>query len=286
MNKIIFNIPNSKRPTDNTTRYIKRVDKNGITENIGVLRLEYNQTHRNEDLYKKLSYEDIIQCKEFIHIYNKSRRNNRLSSNKTFKANAFYLDENFVDMLYSISVFADNQGEQFYPKNIMYDAVLDKLEKLNKKLDLSDIFEKYDFDTSHTKRLINIDHNNRIDTIKLFLSLDSDKDKLIQSLNDRLKDFYDINKDFTLKMIEELITRKDRGIKAYIMSACIDIIDRYGINPILKIDAGTIFYYWYMHRLDSYTSHQAIKQFSKEFEPNNDQMDSILLACADLVSKK
>jgi len=107
--------------------------------------------------------------------------------------------------------------------------------------------------------------------IELFLSLDDDKDRLMQNLNDYLLDCFSTQKQFTLDQVRNMINPElDFFPKAYFMAAVIDVIHSYGVNPVTNCDLQTVFHYWYQARLLHLAEPKAIKNFLKDFELNED----------------
>ena len=286
LNKVIFNIPTTDRPSDKRRRYIKKVDDDNKTISIGSLHLDYNMQDDNEKIYEKLKPNEITQCKEFVKIYNKMRRCKKDTTNQSFKAQTIYWDEGFANMLYEISERAETKGLSFFPKDIMFEGLLKRLGDIEEKLELGDIFEKYLFQTTYKGALLKIQNSQRQALIKEFLATDEDSEHLMLLFNDHLRDCYDVEKVFTYQMLEDLISNpKERAIRSYVMSACIDVMSNYGVNPCENHDAGMVFYYWYNVRLSQMNSHKAVKQFTSEFSPNDEEMDKVYIALTDLISK-
>lgn len=285
-NKIIFNLISSNRQSNHWTRYIKKVDENNKTINIGTLYLDYNNLEKNQKVYDKLEHNEIIQCKEFISVYNKTRRCLDSANNSNFKSQTIYWNESFANMLYEVAEYAENNGVNFMPKDALFENLLHKLETLNKQIDLSDIFDKYNFKPTYKGALFHIDNTERQALIDHFLNINSDKTLLINSFNDYLHDVYKVEKTFTYEMLEELTqNRKDRAIRSYVMSACIDILLSYGVNLCDKHSPAMIFYYWYSVRLKKYNAYEAINQFMNEFEIDEKQLELVYPALTDLLSK-
>lgn len=286
MSKIIFNLFKTHRPSDSRKRYIKKVDENNDTINIGSLYLNYNDFHKNDKIYENLLPNEVIQCKEFINTYNKMRRCKSSTSNDSFKAQTIYWDSDFANMLYEIAEYAQSQGVNFMPKDYMFEAILGKLESLNKQIDLSEIFNKYQFRPTYKGHMLNISNNQRQAVISDFLRLNDDHDQLMTAFNDHIHDCYSIDKQFTYNMLQELTeNHKDRAIRSYVMSACIDMLLGYGINPCVSHNAGLVFYYWYSVRTEQYNAYDAIKKFTQQVEVSEDQMNQVYLALTDLISK-
>ncbi len=290
LTKIIFNRPTQNRPGDAGRRFIKKNDPDNKTVSVGNLFLDYNRAQDNQELYKKLETNEVIQCKEFLTTFNKTRRCIPSASNATFNAQTIYWDEDFAHLLYEVAELAQENGIDFLPKDTMLEALLSKLQQLETKLDLSDIFNKYQFNSTYKRSMLSIGFSQKKALLKSFLEIDENKDHLMTLFNDYIHDQLGMEKTFTYKMLDDLIHQTNesedyRGLKSYVLSACIDIMDNYGVNPCEDHSPGMIFHYWYSVRLQKFTGHQAVKKFVAEFEPNEDDMDQVFLALTDIISK-
>ncbi len=291
LSKIIFNRPAlNNRPGNASRRAIRLKNDNNKTIQVGDLHLDYNRAKDNKNLFDKLSADGIIQCREFFNVYNQTRRCMPSASNATFNAQTIYWDENFAHLLYEVAELAQCNGIDFLPKEVMFESLLSKLQQLEKKLDLSEIYKKYDFNSTYKRPLLPISFDQKKALLQSFLALDEDKDHLIMLFNDHIHDQFNMGKTFTYNMLEEIIRQGSdsseyRGLKSYVLSACIDVMDSYGVNACEEHSPGMIFYYWYNVRLEKFNGHQAVKRFVAEFEPAEEYMDQVYLALTDIISK-
>jgi hypothetical protein len=119
------------------------------------------------------------------------------------------------------------------------------------------------------------------------LSLEDNKNNIIENLNDYLVDCFNTNKTFNLEQINLMLDNSNKYFaKAYLLGAMIDIIQSYGINPVKHIDISVVFFYWYQIRLLRYNETKAVDKFIKEFELDNSIKLDIHKPLVELVTRK
>ncbi|MBK2347065.1 hypothetical protein IBE10_09060 [Francisella tularensis subsp. novicida] len=264
-----------------------------ITQNLkGTLYLNYNEASKNEELYNKLTNSQQDECKSFIREYNQERRLIQDFSNESFNAQSFYSDDVTIKILDKLHEL----GRAKPLNSIIIEAVRKELLSLVEKDNVAkDVCDRYNYDYKQLeaykkhKNVFTVTFGKRKDIIELFLSLEDDKQNILNNLNDYLAMSFNTDKQLTLEQLYRMIDpQNDYFPKSYMLGAMLDIIDRYGVNPTDELDLDVVFFYWYQIRLLVLHESKAIQQFIKEFdlEESSFDLEAIQKPLVELMTKE
>lgn len=264
-----------------------------VTQNKkGTLYLNYNESAKNEALYSRLTPGQIEDCQSFIKEYNQERRLIADFSNESFNAQNVYSDNvtiSILDKLLELGVVK--------PINTIVNEALKKeiLNATNTSEAARDICSQYNYDYKQLethkkhKNVFTVTFENRKNIIELFLSLEEDKQNILNNLNDYLTISFNTDKQFTLEQIYRMVDpQADYFPKSYMLGAMLDIIERYGVNPTDELDIDVVFFYWYQIRLLQLNEFKATQKFIKEFELDENifELEKIQKPLVELMTKE
>ena len=257
------------------------LDKTTSDNFLGHLYLNSNEIYKNNQLYEKLNSEQIEQANRFVQEYNKERRLVEDFSNEKYNLSSFYLSDTTTLMLEELEQMKKIKPITSLINEAIHKELLNITEKDNEARSVCD---KYGYDYlqlmafKKKKNVFSADYEQIKKIIDLFLSLEDDKQNIINNLNDHLITRFNTEKQFTLEHFEKILDPENTFVaKAYLIGAMIDVIHSYGVNPVLELDMGVVFFYWYQIRLLHYSEPKALQKFIKEFElDDNGLVDSFI----------
>ena len=242
-----------------------------VTTNlVGTLYLNYNEVVKNDDLYNKLTPQQREECESFIKEYNQERRLIVDFTNETFNAQSFYCDDVTITILDELHKL----GRAKPVTTLIGESIKKELLRLTEKDSIArDICDRYNYNYTQLqtsqkhKNVYTVSFEQRRSIIDLFLSLEEDKQNILNNLNDYLALNFNTNKQLSLEQLYRMIDPySDYFPKSYMLGAMIDIIDRYGVNPTAELDIGVVFFYWYQIRLFKYSEPKSLEKFIKDFK--------------------
>jgi hypothetical protein len=248
---------------------------------LGHLYLNYNELHKNKELYVRLNNGQIDQADRFVQEYNKERRLVEDFSNEKYNLSSFYISDTTALMLEELEQMKKIKPISSLISEAIHKELLNITEKDNGARSVCD---KYGYDYlqlmafKKKKNVFSADYEQIKKVIDLLLSLEDDTQNIINNLNDHLITRFNTEKQFTLAHLEKILDPENTFVaKAYLIGAMIDVIHNYGVNPVLELDMGVVFFYWYQIRLLHYPEPKALKKFIKEFElEDNSLVDSFI----------
>ena len=257
------------------------LDKTTSDNFLGHLYLNYNEVHKNNELYLKFTEKQAEQADIFIREYNKERRLVENFTNENYNMSDFYISDTTALMLEELEHL-----KKIKPiTSLINEAIHKELINITEKDDEAKaVCNKYGYDYLQLmafKKKKNVFSSNMeqvSEIINLFLSLEDDTQNIINNLNDHLITRFNTEKQFTLEHFEKILDPENTFVaKAYLIGAMIDVIHSYGVNPVLELDMGVVFFYWYQIRLLQYAEPKALQKFIKEFElDDNGLVDSFI----------
>lgn len=286
MKTITFSRPASGFKGDDIRMNVQRGKASKDRVFLGSLYLDFPMQDRNKDLFSKCTPIEIIQCIEYVRVYNKLRRTMG-SSNQDMETFSVHLNQKLPDALYEIAERASESNIDFYPQDILMEALLSKIEEVSHKIDINDILSKYNLCPDYRKNIAPIPTLElQQKLIQAVLNIQDDPQQVVRIFNDTLTQHYGKSKHFTFEWLTDLATGKStERIKSFWLSTCIDVLQLYGVNPYKLFPAHFIFEYWLSPRLKKYAIHDALKQFIVEFEIPESEVESLLQVATDLYSK-
>lgn len=286
MKTLTISKPASNVDSDSYRMNIHRGKYNEDRKHLGSLYLDYSMVDKNKPLFDKCTPQELIQLTEYISIFNKMRRCLG-SQNKDIKVFGLHLDQHFPDILYEVAEAAKNAGIDFMPQDYIVDCLLNKVTEIGKQVDLSSIYQKYQFNPDYKQALrdtVSIDQRKRL--VAAITSIEDEPGRIAQVFNDNLLEKYGKSKGFSYERLVELSAPDNpEKLKVYFLSNCVDTLQLYGINPCELLSPAMVFEYWLLPRISLYSLKKAIERFMLEFEVNEEYMDELITVATDLYSR-
>lgn len=271
------------QPQNDRARSVLRLH-DGKQERIGTLYLNANEFDKNDNIFEKLSPDEIKEVNSFITNYNNQRRLMAHFNNKSLNTYSYHINDDLLALYNAIEATT----EQSKPLTLLIQQSIENaIDKAAQSDDnVKSLCQQYGYNYQIQKTVFKPTFEDRKKIIEIFLSLDDDKERLMQNLNDYLLDCFNTKKQFTVDQVYNMINPElDFFPKAYFMAAVIDVIQSYGINPTSNCDIQTIFHYWYQARLLHLTEPKATKLFTKLFELDEDCINLLQDSLRELLTR-